>query len=174
MNDSTARLVTPPTCRRTTGRRRPAAFALVCVVLLGLSTIGADAKDRSFVGAWLIDATPAQNIVPPFKMLMTFHADETLVETQNDLLALPFFATTGHGAWERTGNDTYRFTMVQLLFDPNFTGTLTGMLKSSATVTVSGDTLSGAATVEVTDPSGTVLFAGSGSLAGTRIAPGAD
>ena len=168
MNETTVRFINT-THQAVAARRRTAASVLLCGVLLALSTIGAQAKDQLLVGAWLIDATPDQNIVPPFKMLMTFHADETLVETQNDLLAPPFFATTGHGAWERTGNGTYRFTMVQLLFDPYFSGTLAGTLKSRATVTVIGDTLSGEATVEVSDTAGNVLFAGSGSLAGTRI-----
>jgi hypothetical protein len=125
---------------------------------------------RSLAGAWLIDATPAQPIVPPFKMLMTFHADETLVETQNDLLAPPFFATTGHGVWERTGRHTYSFTMVQLLFDPNFTGTLVGTLKTRASVTLDkANSLSGYAEVEITDTQGNVLFTGDGALEGTRI-----
>jgi hypothetical protein len=125
---------------------------------------------KTLVGAWLIDATPAQNIVPPFKMLMTFHADETLVETQNDLLAPPFFATAGHGVWERTGRHNYSFTMVQLLFDPNFTGTLVGTLKSRANVTLpTANSLSGYAEVEITDTQGNVLFTGNGTLEGTRI-----
>jgi hypothetical protein len=69
-------------------------------------------------------------------MLTTLHADETLVETQNDQLAPPFFATTGHGVWEPTGRDSYSFTMVQLLFDMNFTGTFVGLLKSRASATL--------------------------------------
>ena len=129
------------------------------------------AGSKGLVGAWLINATPAQPIVPPFKMLTTFHADETLVETQNDQLAPPFFATTGHGVWERTGQDTYSFTMLQLLFEPNFTGTFAGLLKTRASVTIDqANTLAGVAEVEVTDAQGNVLFTGNGSLQGTRIA----
>lgn len=150
-----------------------AAVAAVLTQLAVATTASAQpplAHGRTLVGAWLIDGTPAQPIVPPFKMLTTFHADETLVETQNDQLAPPFFATTGHGVWERIGRNTYSFTMVQLLFDMNFTGTLVGTLKTRASVTLhTANALSGHAEVEITDTQGNVLFTGNGSLQGTRI-----
>jgi hypothetical protein len=142
----------------------------LALALLALSTTVAAAKDHALAGSWLIDATPAQDIVPPFKMLMTFHTDETLVETQNDQLALPFFATTGHGVWERTAPNTYSFTMLQLLFDPNFTGTLVGTLKTRGTVVVHGSTIfSGEVAVEITDTDGNLLFSGGGAVDGKRI-----
>lgn len=150
-----------------------AVFAAALTQLAAATTASAQpppGPGRTIVGSWLIDATPAQPIVPPFTMLMTFHADETIVETQNDLLAPPFFATTGHGVWERRGRNTYSFTMVQLLFDANFTGTRIGTLKSRATVTLhQPNSVSGRAEVEITDTQGNVLFTGNGSLEGTRI-----
>ena len=152
-----------------------AVFAAVLTQLAAATTASAQpqlAPDKTIVGSWLIDATPAQPIVPPFKMLMTFHADETIVETQHDLLAPPFFATTGHGVWKRSGRNTYSLTMVQLLFDANFTGTRVGTLKTRATVTLhQPHSLSARAEVEITDTQGNVLFAGDGSLEGTRIVP---
>jgi len=74
------------------------------------------------------------------------------------------------GVWETTAPNTYSFTMLQLLFDPNFTGALVGTLKTRGTIVVHGRTIfSGEVAVDITDTDGNLLFSGGGAVDGKRI-----
>jgi hypothetical protein len=125
-----------------------------------------------FTGTWIAAVTPAQAEPPPFHELITFQADGTLVETENDLTAPPFFTTIGQGAWRRSpsGGLVITYTEVHLIYDPATTAFM-GTLKVQGRIVLGrdGNTFSGQAKAAAFDPDGNLLFQGNGPITGTRV-----
>jgi hypothetical protein len=137
----------------------------------GSSTSASDGG-QVFVGTWMLLNTPATNVVPPFYELITFHADGTLVQTENDLAGPPFPATTGHGVWRRSRASglVLTYTNVHLVYDPT-TFLPLGTLKILGRAVLGKDlnSLSGEVKATAFDLNGNVLFQATGTFAGTRI-----
>ena len=78
------------------------------------------------------------------------------------------FTSGGHGAWTSTGDRTLAFTFVELQSDETgaFVGTVT--VRGTSELDAAG-ALTGHFTFDVTDPTGKVVFAGSGTFQGIRI-----
>src|SRR5260370_4682397 len=100
------------------------AFAvLAALAIAGMATrpvsaqVGQGEAD-GFIGSWRVTATVTSlQGIPPFPVLMTFHADGTM--SQSRLYYLPAFgvmSTSFHGAWKRiNGNQiaTTSFSLAQ-------------------------------------------------------------
>ena len=129
-------------------------------------------SSQLFTGTWIGAVTPAQAEPPPFHELITFHADGTLDETENDLTAPPFFSTVGKGAWRRSPSSgrVITYTEVHLIYDPTtsaFMGTLE--VRGRIVLGSDGNTFSGQGKATAFDPNGNVLFQGNGPITATRI-----
>ena len=119
------------------------------------------------VGTWLADITPAGGFPPPFRMLVTYTSDGTLIATQNDAMVPPFFLSPAHGAWA-SKHGAISATVLQFASDPagNYVGILT------ATYSIRMDSRNSqiiSVAVRLVAPDGTEVFSGSGAGTATRV-----
>lgn len=116
-------------------------------------------------GSWSIEGTPAQGSpIPPFKALATFAGGGGVVET----VLLPPVVTPAHGAWEKTGNREFAFSVVHHLVDQN--GNAVGTVKAKSIVRLNTqDDFEATFQGTFFDPLGNPVFPISGSERGTRI-----
>jgi hypothetical protein len=129
-----------------------------------------DANDMT--GSWLISL----NRVLPFPVqalaLGTFNKEGTFIGTaQGDGAFLPQVGTEGaaHGAWRRTGHNTFALTFMTLWFMPD--ASLSGIMTVNLMLTLDpkADRVSGQFSGQLVGPSGNVIFPLQGSLTGQRI-----
>jgi len=149
------------------------AFALAALALVGAAAVGFSHRDTAaqdatpavaaegIVGSWMVTAQLADGF--SFVNVTTVMPGGVLINTSDD-------GPAGHGAWARTGDGAYAFTFVAPDFDDD--GSLEGLVtvRAEATLGADGDTFAGPFATEVTDPTGTVLFAYAGTVEATRIA----
>lgn len=88
-----------------------------------LSPTAALAKNTSAAqgpeGSWLVNAT-ITSAHPPvkFQALFTYDAGGGFVQTaQNDFSIPTGLRSSAHGAWVKTGEETFAWTFVKFLFD---------------------------------------------------------
>ena len=117
----------------------------------------------TLVGSWTSVATDDVT-GEQFQTLWTFHFGRTLV-VSGDLGN----ASTGHGAWKRTGLRTFEAVNTAFLFAPD--GSLALVLKNRATfeLTPDGDHFTAVAESELQTPDGTVVDTTSSAATGERI-----
>jgi hypothetical protein len=128
----------------------------------------ADAESANPVGSWILTVTPDPSLgIPPFRELMTFHSDGTLVMVDDNAPAPPFPFTPGHGVWKRSSSGIV-FRVVNLLFDPA-TYASSGQTSIVNRIKVSGDDLTGAGHAKFFDIDGNLMFEADGTLTGQRI-----
>ena len=145
--------------------RRASVLLLAAVVPLGTLLIGGgafataqdtDVADHPLVGSWIVDTdTEDPENLPE---LATIFSDGAAILSTAD-------GTTGHGAWEPTGDATVNLTFT-LVFDDGTRLTI----RASVEVAADGQSFTSPYTNEFFDPSG----AGSGEIGpgtaeGTRI-----
>ena len=128
------------------------------------------------IGAWRVTATVTSlQGVPPFPVLMTFHADGTM--SQSRLYFLPLFGvltTSFHGVWHRVGSDIAT-TSLSLAQGAPGNGALNGAFFGTETVnfqpvlSADGNAFTAQWTSTVVDPSGNLILQSSGALSGVRI-----
>ena len=139
------------------------ALALVALARSGPGAVAQDATPEAadpVVGSWVVTAQfPDGFSAVNFSTIMP---GGVMLNTADD-------ASTGHGAWERTGEGTYAITFVHPDFDDD--GALEGRSTVRGTLTLGpdGDTFTSPFAVEVTDLAGTVLFSDTGTAEGERI-----
>ena len=106
---------------------------------------------------------------PPGRVLATFNADGTTVESA---AASPSTRGASHGVWKRIGRDLFSVTRVFFRFNPQ-TGAYLGTTKVNATVRVApgGQRFAAVSVSELRDPAGN-LVAGDlrGTATGVRMA----
>lgn len=116
-------------------------------------------------GSWELEviSNPGPGAPPPFKALATFDAGGGCVET----IMLPP-VTPAHGAWVRTGNQTFTFAVVHHLLDAG--GTFIGTIRAKSQVRLtSPDEFEATFEGTLYDPLGNALFPLSGRETGRRI-----
>lgn len=163
--------------------KRVSAFALLAAfALAGLATQPANAQAEKreadgMVGSWrvTVNVTDPQ-AVPSFPVLMTFHADGTMLQTRP--LYIPSFGvleTTHFGAWKRISGTQIAATSLSLAQGAPGNTTLNGAFFGTEQVNFQpvigpdGNSFEAQWTSTVLDPDGNLLVKGSGNLSGVRI-----
>src|SRR5438046_798738 len=86
-----------------------ATIATIAGAQYSTSDVGIRAAKGDITGTWFVDVNPqGEGAPPPFKVLVTFHSDGTIVETESDTL-IPPFITPGHGVWEKVRKNEFAF-----------------------------------------------------------------
>jgi hypothetical protein len=157
-----------------------AAFAVLAIA--GMTTQPANAQvgrgeADSIIGSWrvTVNVSDPQGF-PSFPVLMTFHADRTMLQTRP--LYIPAFGvleTTHFGAWKRINETQIAATTFSLAQGAPGNAALNGALFGTeqvnfqAVVAPDGNSFNAQWTSTVFDPSGDVILKGSGNLSGVRI-----
>ena len=158
-----------------------AAMALTTsFVIAGPGTLYAQGPDASagisnkkaLVGSWVETVTfPPESGRPSLKSLVSFHADETMVASDQGGVTTepPFVQSSGHGVWTHLTKRTFAYSVLYLFSD--LSGNLQAYLKVRGVYTVSqsGNEYSGTSFAEVLDTDGNVLFSIGVTNAGKRI-----
>ena len=140
--------------------------------LVSSETNQSDSPKKAIVGSWVETVTfTGEGTPPPFKSLNTFNADGglTVSDQGNVNLAEGLVFGAGHGSWIAVGSNTFDWTVVELICDPN--GHLIGILKVRGRYTVdqSGNSYNGNFKAEASDTDGNQLFVFEGTNEGHRI-----
>ena len=146
-----------------------AGVMTVLIVATANPSAFADGKANWLEGSWRVTITggPGTPTLPTwYQALVTFGLDGGLVATITDPLL-----QTGHGAWGKTGKQTFAVTILLFQFSPE--GLFLGTLKARATLEVNhkSDTFdSDDYQFEFFDSDGDPTgFVGVGAAHGTRI-----
>jgi len=126
-------------------------------------------QKKAIAGSWLI--TPTVPGGPPFKVLINFNEDGTLVgAAQGDVDVQALVNSAGLGAWAHLGGRTFASTLLQIIYTPTG-GNLVGLFKARGihTLDSSGNEWSSTFKFEVFDPAGNVVFSGEGTAQAQRI-----
>ena len=84
---------------------------------------------RQLEGSWKVNVSPEFPI--PYEALVTYTADETLIETK---YYLSEFVSMGHGEWTFAGLGKFNVTFIRLIRDS--TGTVYGLEKVRERITI--------------------------------------
>jgi hypothetical protein len=139
-----------------------AGAAAAAGLATSVTPVAAASGDSWVVGAWDITVTP--NGGPPFPGVITFSEGGTVTSVDGNN------AVASAGGWK---SDDDRIDLTFRNFELDSQGNLQAIVTVNSTVKPKNDgtALSGKFKVTVTDPSGqTVLFSGTGSVTGTRLA----
>jgi hypothetical protein len=126
----------------------------------------ADSGADPLVGAWRGPASVTGG--PSLKVLISFAAGGSLVQSSSIDLQPASLSTPSYGAWKRTGPGKYAINFFYFTFDPQGNPSGSGQVKSK-NITLDEDVLQGPFTVTLFDTKGVVVFTGGGSLRTTRI-----
>ena len=129
-------------------------------------------KQKALVGSWVETVTfPPESGRPPLKSLVSFHADETMVASDQGGVTTdpPFAQSSGHGVWTHLKQRTFAYSVRYLFSD--LSGNLQAYLRVRGVYTVSesGNEYNGTSSAEVLDTDGNVLFSIEVTNAGERI-----
>jgi len=141
-----------------------AAFLTTSAFAQRGETLAADG--HSLVGTWKVTVSP--DGIPPFTAYNVFTVDGNSFEFDNS--NPPGAQTIAVGPWTSTGVNSFAFTEVNQLFDN--TGAYAGELKVRGNVelTADGNSFASKFKFDVSDPTGAVVFSGTGTAAGKRVA----
>ena len=165
--------------RRASSAIRIATTALTTALLVATTTMasaqGGNAEatnKKALVGSWLETVTfPPESGRPPLKSLVSFHADETMVASDQGGVTTepPFAQSSGHGVWTHLKQRTFAYSVRYLFSD--LSGNLQAYLRVRGVYTVSqsGNEYNGTSFAEVLDTDGNVLFSIEVTNAGERI-----
>ena len=161
--------------------RRTYLFTALTIVLVGLAAPlmwtaaraqddSAISSDHPLIGTWRVTNTEDGESFP---LISTWSSDGTLIGAEPPVLALgpdfTVFNTPTLGTWEATDDSSGAFTVELLASDAqgNFFGTLTvsGVWQASE----DGQSVTGEYAYSGSDPTGTVVAFGQGTLEGTRL-----
>ena len=161
-------------------------FALVMMVVLqvglafGQSAENAAAQseasaNKALVGAWYYTVLLGTEPPSSFKGMITFSKGGGLVASaQGDILlnpppGVPPGATSGHGSWVRTANGEYLYTFRQILYNGDGSYAGVGKIRNVATLSDSGNELSGHLILDYYDSSDQLVFTMASTFTATRI-----
>ena len=131
-----------------------------------------DADD--FVGSWFGTVTATNPPLGQFNDLISFHTGGVVTESRRYLVpGTPFgtlLETTGHGAWERTGRNTFE-AFFRFLLQNHDTGAPVGTdnIRLSLRLDRHTNTLTGTFQSQIKDLADTVLFTVTGTYSATEI-----
>ena len=129
---------------------------------------------NALVGVWeevtpaFVDCQTPEPGGPTIRALLTFNQGGTMYVEDTFPLEGPY-RTTGGGIWKRTSGRNYTYVNVHYSFEPD--RTFTFIIKARADITLSrdGNSFTENGTVEVSDPSGNVVFEGCYAATATRL-----
>lgn len=132
---------------------------------------------RDVIGSWQVTATVTSlQGIPPFPVLMTFHADGTM--SQSRLYYLPAFgvmSTSFHGAWKRVNGNQIATTSFSLAQGAPGNAALNGAFFGTEKVNFQpalssdGNSFTAQWASTVFDPNGNPIMQNTGTLSGVRI-----
>ena len=161
---------------RYTVTRALATMAMtVALAFMGASAAHAQSPNtKALVGSWVETVTfPSEVGRPPLKSLGTFHADGTMVCSDQGAVTTigpqTGVFTACHGVWAHVSHRTFAYRSMELISDLG--GTLVGYLKVRGEYTVddSGTEYTGASFAQIVAVDGTVLFESAVTNAGERM-----
>jgi hypothetical protein len=157
-------------------RRQLLAAGVVAGVTAAATPSHADVdNDHDIVGSWFGTVTATNPPLGQFNDLISFHAGGVVMESRRYFVPPPtpfgsLLETTGHGAWERTGKNTFkaffRF-LVQTASDGVPVGT--DNIQLSFKLDRDAGTLTGTFQSQIKNTADTVLLSVSGDFAATAI-----
>lgn len=172
-----------PTMRVNMFSKRVWALAmLAAVAVASIATRRASAQvgqgeAGGLIGSWRVTATVTSlQGIPPFPVLMTFHADGTM--SQSRLYYLPAFGvltTSFHGAWKQVGGNQIATTSFSLAQGAPGNAALNGAFFGTEKVgfqpalASDGNSFTAQWVSTVYDPSGNQIMQNNGTLSGVRI-----
>jgi hypothetical protein len=131
--------------------------------------------DQDIIGSWLGTVTATNPPLGQFNDLISFHTGGIVIESRRYFVPPPtpfgsLLETTGHGAWKRTGKNTFkaffRF-LVQTATDGVSVGT--DNIQLSLKLDRNAGTLAGTFESQIKNTADTVLLTVTGNFAATPI-----
>ena len=166
-------------------KRLTIALAVAVLAATGFTAgVSADGREADgLTGTWRVTITLKDCVTgtprPPFRSLLTFGSDGTLVETTNNPAFRPGQRGPGHGAWDRVGGRTFSAAseaFIMFSSDPSpappSPGFTKGLQRISQTITLTHDSpnaFSSVASVQFFDDAGTLLNEGCATAVGSRF-----
>jgi hypothetical protein len=154
-----------------------AAVAAASLAMRPASAQVGHEEAMDLIGSWQVTATVTSlQGIPPFPVLMTFHADGTM--SQSRLYYLPAFgvmSTSFHGAWKRVNGNQIATTSFSLAQGAPGNAALNGAFFGTEKVDFQpvigsdGDSFTAQWTSTVFDPNGNQIMQNNGALSGVRI-----
>jgi hypothetical protein len=133
-----------------------------------------DRDDDDLVGSWFGTVTATNPPLGSFNDLISFHTGGVVIESRRYLVpGTPFgnlLETTGHGAWERTGRNTFK-AFFRFLLQSGTDGAPIGTdnIRLALRLDRHADTLSGTFESQIKNLADTVIFTASGTFSATPI-----
>jgi hypothetical protein len=156
--------------------------ALAALAVASMATRAARAQvgqgeADGFVGSWRVTVNVTDPPGPPsFPVLMTFHADGTLLQSRPYYIpAFGVLETTHHGAWKRIDGNQIAATTYSLAQGAPGNAALNGQFFGTEKVNFhpvmgdDGNTFTALWTSTVYDSGGNPIVQGSGNLSGIRV-----
>jgi hypothetical protein len=152
---------------------------MVCLVAAVVVAIATSAPTRavsdiSFIGSWFGTITATNPPLGQFNDLISFHAGGVVTESRRySVPGTPLgnlLETTGHGAWKRTGANSFVVVFRFILQDAD-TGAVLGTdnVALSLTLDQATGTLTGTFESQIKDTAGNVLLIVTGDYSATPI-----
>src|SRR5688572_22623255 len=144
--------------------------SLAILMLIGLAQVGVPAQGQNgnepnLVGSWNVQVTVRDcqtgmpiPVIPVFPALITYHQGGTMQET--DLGGPGLVRLPGHGVWERQNGRQYSAAFRFLNFTPGGTFVGTNVIRSSITLSHSGNEYTSTDTLEILDANGNLINSG--------------
>ena len=148
---------------------------LVAALTVALSSVSAQAADRTIQGAWRTMVTPVDcqtgdPLGPPFPGLFTFNTGGTMSEYGISPGLTPALRSPGHGVWEH-GQSWQDYSFTFTFYRYNASGVYIGSQKITAALELgaSGDEFTTQSVVEVFDANDNLIATFCARAAGTRF-----
>jgi hypothetical protein len=139
----------------------------------GAAAQGAATDSQQPAGSWIGVISVPGNPFPPFRCLLTFGRDGTVIVSQATLVPMggpaPLVFSAAHGLWRKTAEGQIAVKFVSLLHDTDAQFLGTAVMSGHLSINPGSGELTGQ--VEAADalPDGTVFLAFTANLAATRI-----
>jgi hypothetical protein len=134
-----------------------------------------DDDDQDIVGSWLGTVTAINPPLGQFNDLISFHTGGVVIESRRYLVPPPtpfgsLLETTGHGAWERAGKNTFK-AFFRFLLQTAADGVPIGTdnIHLSLTLDRKAGTLTGTFESQIKNTADSVLLTVTGSFTATPI-----
>jgi hypothetical protein len=148
--------------------------AIVLFVAISEANAQTASSSDSIAGSWRVTVT-SDTFPEPFRALLTFDGEGAVLgSAQGDVLLAPPpgvapVATAVHGAWVRTGNRQFLFTMRQIFYESDGSYAGGAKVRNNAVMSKSGNEMTGQLVVNYYDSNDNQVFTGTGSYTAQRI-----
>lgn len=133
-----------------------------------------EGSDKDIVGSWFGTVTATNPPLGQFNDLITFHTGGVVTESRRYLVTPTpignLLETTAHGAWSRTGGDTFEAVFRFILQNADTGATIgTDNVRLSLTLDRAAGTLLGTFVSQIKDTADALLIEVAGDYSATRI-----